>query len=585
MLTAAHRSFRVYRFALYPCCSLFGDIVSKILCLEGFAAFEGKEPVKEHRLFKWGINDTTQGAITLTQTDAPKIMQKYEKRHGARGGKIDIDYFHLSRKQTSGIDDRVSAGTCRLELREDGIWAVDIEPTERALEYLTKNEIRSYSPVVDVDSRGRLISIEQLSLTNIPAMDDAGLLAAEDVLDDDALTLSVTPFQKYPLYEGDTWDARAADQRLREFLSSDGTDDLSKVDMTRYRKAFVFYDGDAPESTSRYKGQILDVQDVGNGPELVIARKAVQTLAAALQGSRGGINLSDSDREKGKTLLSRYYKLFDSVAPWDREQKPAPAEEATEEPQMLETPRVNILMLEAKWSNEMRDMLRKAVGYRFGEHSYIDDWSADKVRVCAYGEGPMPSKMFEMPYTVSGDKIELGEPVEVKVSYVPVAKAAEVMAMQDRLSTAHVRLLEVTGVQSTSEALVKLEALQRDAAKMLELEAKLVALEDREYAREREVLIADAKRQGKWTLALEQQGDRAADMARRLSESRVKALETHWGAAPVVIAPGGERPPKHEGQQLQLSESTEGILRQHAARLKMSYEDVRAEFLKSNPGV
>jgi hypothetical protein len=188
-----------------------------------------------------------------------------------------------------------------------------------------------------------------------------------------------------------------------------------------------------------------------------------------------------------------------------------------------------------------------------------------------------------VPYTIEAGRVLFGEPVEVVQTYVPKAQATAQVAMQEKLNTAHTRLLEVTGVGSTSEALVKLEALQRDAAKKVELEAKLIALEDREYAREREVLIADAKRSGKWTLALEQQGDRAADMARRLGESRVKALETHWGAAPVVIAPGGERPPKHEGQQLQLSESTENILRQHAARLKMSYEDVRAEFLKSNP--
>ena len=340
------------------------------------------------------------------------------------------------------------------------------------------------------------------------------------------------------------------------------------------------YDGEAPESTSRYKGQILDVQDIGNGPELVVSKKAVQTLGALIQGSRGGINLSDADREKGKTLLSRYYKLFDSVAPWDREQKSAPAEEAMEEPKMLETPRVNILMLEAKWSNEMRDMLRKAVGYRFGEHSYIDDWSADKVRVCAYGEGPMPSKMFEMPYTVSGDKIELGEPVEVKVSYVPVAKAAEVMAMQDRLNTAHVRLLDVTGVQSTSEALVKLEALQRDAAKMLELQTQLQALEDREYTRERDVLIAKAKAEGKWTLALEQQGDRHADMAKRLGEGRVKALESHWESVAPVIHQGREQQARHEATEMRLEESTEAILREQAKRLKVPYETVLADYRK-----
>lgn len=544
---------------------------------------EGKlEPVTEFLLFRYGANETTQGTITLDEASAKKVMAAYEKRNRARKGDLDIDFFHLSRKENARLEDRRSAGRCKLELREDGIWCTDIRPTAEARAMLEADQVRSYSPVVSVSAKGVLLEIVQMSLTNIPAMDDAGLLAAEDVIDDDALTLSVTPFQKYPLYEGDTWDARAADQRLRQFLSIDGTDDLSKVDMTRYRKAFVFYDGEAPESTSRYKGQILDVQDIGNGPELVVSKKAVQTLGALIQGSRGGINLSDADREKGKAILSRYYKLFDSVAPWDREQKPAPEKEAMEEPKMLETPRVNMLMLEAKWSNEMRDMLRKAVGYRFGEHSYIDDWSADKVRVCAYGEGPMPSKMFEMSYSVNGDKIEMGEPVEVKVSYVPVSQAAEVMAMQDRLSTAHVRLLEVTGVQSTSEALVKLEALQRDAARKVELETQLHALEDREYARERDVLIAKAKAEGKWTLALEQQGDRHADMAKRLSEGRVKALESHWESVAPVIHQGREQQARHEVTEMRLEESTEAILREHATRLKMPYEAVRAEYLKGN---
>lgn len=551
------------------------------------AQADGKlQPVTRFRLFSYGKNETTQGTITLTEDGAQKVMERHDKRTKARGGWLDMDWFHLSRKADARLEDRLSAGRCKLELvpgEGGGIDVVDIQPTSKARAALEADEVRSYSPVVTVDSKGNLLSIEQLSLTNIPAMDDAGLLAAEDVLDD-ALQLSVTPFQRYPLYEGATWDAKAADQRLREFLSSDGTDDLSKVDMTRYRRAFVFYDGDAPEATSKYKGQILDVQDVGNGPELVVAKKAVQTLGAALQGSRGGISLSDSDREKGKALLTRYYKLFDAVAPWDRIQ---PGEAPVQEDKMLQmTPVAAMLMLQAGWANETRDMLAKEIGYRFGEHAYIDDWSADKVRVCKYSEGPGPATYYEMTYTVDGSRVTFGEPVEVvRGPYIPKAQATAEVAMQDKLSTAHTRLLEVTGVGSTSEALVKLEALQRDAAKKLELEAKLVALEDREYAREREVLIADAKRQGKWTLALEQQGDRAADMARRLSESRVKALETHWGAAPVVIAPGGERPPKHEGQQLQLSESTEGILRQHAARLKMSYEDVRAEFLKSNPGV
>lgn len=531
------------------------------------------EPVTEFLLFRYGSNDTTQGTILLDEDAAKKVMAAYKKRTQARNGELDIDYFHLSRKKESRLEDRRSAGTCKLELREDGIWVVDIQPTEELSDWLKKRWVRSYSPVVSVNAKGILLEVVQLSVTNIPAMDDAGLLAAEDVLDDGSMTLSVTPFQRYPLYEGDTWDAKAADQRLREFLSSDGTDDLSKVDMTRYRKAFVFYDGEAPEATSRYKGQILDVQDMGNGPELVIAKKAVQTLGAAIQGSRGGINLSDADREKGKSLLSRYYKLFDAVAPWDREEKPKMLENAT--------PRVLLQLEAAKWSSETRKMLGTAVGYRFGEYAYIDDFSSDKVRICVYSEGGMqPSRYYELTYTLTGEKVDLGEPVEVVMSYVPKTQAAEVMAMQDRLNTSHTRLLEVTGKTSTSEALVMLEALVARAAKADVLEARTIALEEERFNVSRANQIADAKRSGKWTLALEQQGDRLADMAKRLNEDRVRALETHWEAAPVVIAPGGERPGNVQSTELLLEASTEAILREQAERLKVPYETVLADYRK-----
>lgn len=541
--------------------------MSRILFLDVAATTDKLEPVTEFLLFRYGSNETTQGRITLDETAARKVMAAYEKRTRARSGYLDIDFYHLSRKSDARLEDRRSAGRCKLELRDDGIWCTDIRPTAEARAMLEADQVRSYSPVVSVNSKGILLEVLQLSLTNIPAMDDAGLLAAEEDLDD-ALLLSVTPFQSLPVYEGETWEGKAADERVRKFYSSDGSGDLSKTDMARYRRAFVFFDGEAPEAISRYKGQVLDVQDIGNGPELVVSKRAVQTLGAIMQGSRGGINVSDSDREKGKAVLARYYKLFGAVAPWDRQEK-----------QMGEmtTPRVELQLEAAQWANEMRDMLRKAVGYRFGEHAYIDDWSAEKVRVCVYNEDRPLTQMFEIPYTIDAGRILLGEPVEVRVSYVPVAAAAETMAMQERLSAAHTRLLELTGKSSTSEALVMLEALARSAAKTGMLEARLATLEEDRFSVARAAQLDAAKRAGKWTLALEQQGDRLAGMAQRLNEDRVKALETHWGAASVVIAPGGERQAQH---QISLSEAEESTAQQVAKLTGKPVEAVRKTMLE-----
>jgi hypothetical protein len=241
---------------------------------------------------------------------------------------------------------------------------------------------------------------------------------------------------------------------------------------------------------------------------------------------------------------------------------------------MLEqmTPRVITLMLQAGWANETRNMLGKEIGYRFGEHAYVDDWSPTKVRVCKYGENPGPATYYEMTYTIENGRVLFGDPVEVVMSYVPKAQAADAMAMQERLSASHTRLLEVTGKSSTSEALVMLEALVAKAAKADALEARTLALEEERFTVARTSQIEAAKRSGKWTLALEQQGDRLADMAKRLNEDRVKALETHWEAAPVVIAPGGERQP--EVKTLTLSDEEMEAARRVALMQGKTFEAV-----------
>lgn len=550
-------------------------MVNRVLHLDVSASnkSDGKlELVERFRLFSFGVNETSQGPISLTEAGAKAVMQRYEKRTKAREGWLDIDWFHLSRKHDARLEDRLSAGRCKLELvpgEGGGIDVVQITPTARARQALEDDEVRSYSPVVMVDAKGALISIEQLSLTNIPAMDDAKLIAAEDVLPEDSHMLSVTPEHKYPIYEGINWDGKAADQRIREFMSYDKSGDLDKLDMVKYRKAFMFFDGEAPEAVSRYKGQILDVQDVGNGPEIVISKKAVQTLGAILQGSRGGINISDSDREKGKAILARYYKRFGAVAPWDREENQMEGKT---------TPRVQLQLESAKWNNETKKMLGQALAYRFGEHAYIDDFSSDKLRICVYSEGAAPAKYYELPYTMENERAVLGEAVEVVQTFVAKASANDLMAMQDKLVTAHERLLEVTGKESTSEALVMLEALKRDATKTIELEAKLKGLEDRDFQRERSVMLDRAKRDGKWTLALEQQCDTYASMAYRLGESRVAALESFWGSAPVVIAPGGAQQPPVK--QVSLSEDEEIAAQAVAKMTGKAVEIIRQSMLE-----
>ena len=112
---------------------------------------DGKlQPVTRFRLFSFGKNETTQGTITLTEDGAKAVMERHQKRTKARGGYIDMDWFHLSRKPDARLEDRLSAGRCKLELvpgEGGGIDVVDIQPTAKARAALESDEVRSYSPV------------------------------------------------------------------------------------------------------------------------------------------------------------------------------------------------------------------------------------------------------------------------------------------------------------------------------------------------------------------------------------------------------------------------------------------------------
>jgi HK97 family phage prohead protease len=99
-----------------------------------------------------------------------------------------------------------------------------------------------------------------------------------------------------------TWDSSAAETRVREF--ADG-------DWGLYSKAFLWFDENNIELLGSYK---LQVADVISG-ELQIIWKAVTSAMAALNGARGGVNISDVDKEKVYAVIKSLYAKFDETAP------------------------------------------------------------------------------------------------------------------------------------------------------------------------------------------------------------------------------------------------------------------------------
>ncbi len=119
--------------------------------------------------------------------------------------------------------------------------------------------------------------------------------------------MSVVEFQDLPLADRDReWDGDAAESRVREWAKAeDGPND-------RYRKAFVWYDGEKAENFGSYKFPIADVID----GKLKAVPRGVFAAAAVMEGSRGGANLPKKDIDGVRRHLERYYEKLGDDAPW-----------------------------------------------------------------------------------------------------------------------------------------------------------------------------------------------------------------------------------------------------------------------------
>jgi hypothetical protein len=121
--------------------------------------------------------------------------------------------------------------------------------------------------------------------------------------------MSVVSFQDLPLADRKRrWNGDAANKRVRKWAGAD------EKPNARYRKAFVWFDGDAKDNFTAYKLQIADVID----GELKAVPRGVFIAAAVMQGSRGGADLPKKDIPRVKAHLGRYYRKLGEDPPWER---------------------------------------------------------------------------------------------------------------------------------------------------------------------------------------------------------------------------------------------------------------------------
>ena len=120
--------------------------------------------------------------------------------------------------------------------------------------------------------------------------------------------MSVTAFQDLPLADRDReWDGDAAEKRVRKW--ADAQDEPNQ----KYRDAHVWYDSDNKDNFTAYKLLIADVV----GGKLEAVPRGVMAAGAIMQGSRGGVDLPDKDRDRVKSHLAKYYEKLDETPPWE----------------------------------------------------------------------------------------------------------------------------------------------------------------------------------------------------------------------------------------------------------------------------
>jgi hypothetical protein len=159
---------------------------SRLRCVAFSAA--GGEPVCEFLLIPFGevvVERPVAGEsflFTLAHAESAKRWFDQISR------KLAVDYEHQSfdRFNTRSDGLRPAAGWIGgVEIRDDGLWAVDVTWTDRAKELLRSGEYRYFSPVIfwTDEDHADVAALGPVALTNDPAMRGVRPLAASRGLD------------------------------------------------------------------------------------------------------------------------------------------------------------------------------------------------------------------------------------------------------------------------------------------------------------------------------------------------------------------------------------------------------------------
>jgi len=144
----------------------------------------------------------------------------------------------------------------------------------------------------------REVALKEYSVVTFPANDQATVLSAKGAV----------PYQDLPLASEDlAWDQSASDTRVRAWA---GGPDKDKIDWSKYKKAFLWFDSENAEAFTSYKLQIGDVID---GKLMAVPRGV---MAAAGGHGVNASSIPDADKVKVRNAITRYYKKMGRESPF-----------------------------------------------------------------------------------------------------------------------------------------------------------------------------------------------------------------------------------------------------------------------------
>lgn len=226
------------------------------------------------RIVEFGDWSTSKyGTLKVTQRTAKGTMAWWAYKWGDE--KIPMDWSH---KSADGTDER-SPGYWKPEIREDGIWAAEIEWTEDGYEVLRKKQVKFFSPEgAHIEKTGEVLAITYIALTNRPATNHMKPLVASD-------TAQVLPPQERKMKEllkrlglAETATEEEAIAKFDELTKA--SEETHKAAMEAKDAEIVTLKAKADDKLAVFKAETLKACSLGEdaGFEKVLA--TIETLKA-----------------------------------------------------------------------------------------------------------------------------------------------------------------------------------------------------------------------------------------------------------------------------------------------------------------